>query len=476
MSIKVRNCPSPTWKLHIWTLRTSLYNYLFAKKNWWKIVFRSEDTDKERSKKEFEEDIINWLKNLWITYDEWPFRQSERSDIYKKYIEKLLESWEAYYCFMTREELEGIRSEQIAKKEPTRYPNTYRDFPLEEAEKLFKEWKTAVIRLKLPDKEIVFKDLIKWEIKIHTKELWWDFVIAKDLNTPLYNFTVVIDDYEMWITHVLRWEDHISNTPKQICIYEKLWVKNPEFWHFPLILNPDWTKLSKRRNRVSVQDYLDEWYLPEAVLNFLVLLWWSSKSEEEFFTMKKLEKAFSLDWVNKSWAKFDIKKLNFINSHYIKQMSFDELSEKIEPFLNKELLKIKYKNWAKFQELIQHVHDRLEKLSDINDDLRWFYAVKDLNPSLLENKKMKVTCENAKETLVELVSFLENLDEEDFKVHVLKEKLIELIKKKEVKVPFVMWPLRVALSREEFSPWWPELMEILWKSESIKRVKEIINN
>ena len=472
---KVRIPPSPTWKLHIWTLRTSLYNYLFAKKKWWKVVFRSEDTDRERSKIEFEEDIIKWLNNFWIIYDEWPFRQSERAEIYKRYIQKLLKNWEAYYCFMTKKELDEIRDSQMANKQPTRYPNTYRDFPLEKALEMLKKWEKAVIRLKLPEKEVSFQDLIKWEIKFHTKDLWWDFVIARDLDSVLYNFAVVIDDIEMWITDVLRWEDWISNTPKQICIYEKLWVSIPNFWHFPLIFNQDWTKLSKRSNKVSVQDYLDEWYLPEAVLNFLALLWWSPKSEKEFFTMKELEENFSLEWVWKSWAKFDIKKLNFINSHYIKEMWFEELSKKIEPFLNEKLLKMKIENWENFKKLLEHSQERLEKLSDFNNDIKWFYDLKKLDINLIEKKKAKVDLKNAKETLYFLVELFENLDEKDFKILTLKEKLIEKIKEKEVKVPFVMWPLRVALSHEEFSPWWPELMEILWKKESIKRVKDVIN-
>jgi len=489
--IKVRNCPSPTWNLHIWTLRTALYNYLFAKNNWWKIIFRSEDTDRERSTLEFENSIVNWLEKMWIWYDEWIFRQSERWEIYQKYIEKLLESWEAYYCFMTKEELDEIRKTQMANKQATRYPNTYRDFNLEKAKELLKKWEKAVIRLKLPEKEIVFNDLIKWEIKIHTKELWWDMVIARSVNNPLYNFAVVIDDFEMWITHVLRWEDWISNTPKQICIYEKIWAEIPKFWHFPLILNEDKTKLSKRKNKVSVQDFLDEWYLKEALLNFIALIWWSSKTEEEFFTLNELIKRFSFEWINKSWAVFDLKKLNFINSHYIKALNFEEFEEILEKnnnkFLWEKILEIKKNNPDFFKKILKFSQNRIKKLSEINDEIEIFIEdlkienFSDFKENILFNKKMWIWEENIKEILKDLKNFIENLDNKIFEKYnktwnyqdfenQVKAKIIEFIKSKNQKNWFYMWPLRSSLSWRVKSPSPFEMMWIFGKEWSIKRI------
>lgn len=486
-NIKVRNCPSPTWNLHIWTLRTALYNYLFAKKNWWKIVFRSEDTDRERSTLEYENDIVNWLEKMWIWYDEWIFRQSERWEIYQKYIEKLLESWDAYYCFMTKEELDEIRETQMANKQATRYPNTYRDFDLKKAKELLEQWEKAVIRLKLPEKEIVFDDLIKWEIKIHTKELWWDMVIARSVDQPLYNFAVVIDDYEMWITHILRWEDWISNTPKQICIYEKIWAEIPKFWHFPLILNEDKTKLSKRKNKVSVQDFLDEWYLKEALLNFIALIWWSPKNEDEFFTMDELIEKFSLEWVNKSWAVFDLKKLDFINSHYIKNFNLEELSEIISPFLWEKLQKIKLENPELFSKILKFSQERLKKLSDINSELEWFLEevnlseknIEEFKNEILFNEKMWVNSESIKEILENLKEFISWLEEnflewENFSEQILKEKIIEFIKSKDSKNWTYMWPLRACLSRLSKSPSPFEMMPLLWKKLSLERINLVL--
>lgn len=505
--IKVRNCPSPTWNLHIWTLRTALYNYLFAKKNNWKIVFRSEDTDRERSTLEYENNIVNWLKKMWIWYDEWIFRQSERWEIYKKYIEKLLESWDAYYCFMTKSELDEIRTQQINEKKATRYPNTYRDFDLKKAKELLEKWEKAVIRLKLPDKEIVFNDLIKWEIKIHTKELWWDMVIARSVDQPLYNFAVVIDDIEMWITHVLRWEDWISNTPKQICIYEKiLWEnlnKMPKFWHFPLILNEDKTKLSKRKNKVSVQDFLDEWYLPEALLNFIALIWWSPKNEDEFFTLDELIERFSLEWVSKSWAIFDIKKLDFINAHYIKNLSLEEFEKTLAKdnwkFLWEKILELKNKNFSQYKKILKFAQSRIKKFSEINSEIKIFFDVEnfldnknnfdknifsDFKENILFNKKMWIWEENIKEILENLKIFINWLEdwflentknlEEKILQDEIKTKIIEFIKSVNSKNWMYMRPLRASLSREVKSASPFEIMPILGKVWSIERIDEVL--
>ena len=495
--IKIRNCPSPTWNLHIWTLRTALYNYLFAKKNNWKIVFRSEDTDRERSTLEFEKDIVNWLEKMWIWYDEWIFRQSERWKIYKKYIEKLLESWDAYYCFMTKEELDEIRKTQMANKQATRYPNTYRDFDLTKAKELLEKWEKAVIRLKLPDKEIVFDDLIKWKIKIHTKELWWDMVIARSIDQPLYNFAVVIDDFEMWITHVLRWEDWISNTPKQICIYEKIWAEIPKFWHFPLILNEDKTKLSKRKNKVSVQDFLDEWYLKEALLNFIALIWWSPKTEEEFFTLDELIEKFSLEWINKSWAVFDLKKLDFINSHYIKNLSFEEFEKISKKFLWEKILEIKKNNPEFFKKILKFSQNRIKKLSEINSEIKIFTdsekifedekKFSEFKENILFNKKMWIWEENIKEILENLKIFIKNLDDEIFEKlekdwnfedfeNTVKTKIIEFIKSKNSKNWMYMWPLRTCLSKELQSPSPFEIMHVIGKKWSIEKIKWVLKN
>ena len=247
----VRHCPSPTGNLHIGTLRTMLYNYLYAKKNKLDIVFRIEDTDKERSTKAFEENITSSVIDMGlINKNVNIYRQSERSSIYKKYLEKLLESGDAYYCFMTKDELSKEREEQRINKLPPRYSGKYRGYPLEKANERLKNGERAVIRFKTPENiDIEFDDLIRGKTITNSREVQ-DFVIAKDLNSPLYNFVVVVDDHLMGISHVLRGEDHAPNTPKQVLIYNALGFEIPKFAHFPLILNSDKSKLSKRKNDV----------------------------------------------------------------------------------------------------------------------------------------------------------------------------------------------------------------------------------
>ena len=469
----VRYPPSPTWTLHVWTLRTCLYNYLYAKKHNGEIIFRSEDTDKERSKKEYEDDIILWLKNMWLMDDNTPiFRQSERTENYKKYLIELLESWKAYYCFMTPQELDNEREEQRKKWLPPRYSWKFRDYPYQDAIKRVGAWERAVIRIKVPENEIIsFNDIVKWDNSVNSKELW-DFVIARSLESPLYHITVVIDDHEMWITHVLRWEDHISNTSKQILIFRALWWDCPEFWHFPLILNEDKSKLSKRKNKVSVDDFLNEWYLPEALINFLALLWWNSSDEKEIFSLEELVREFSLEWVNKSWAIFDKKKLDWINSVYIKNLSKDDFKMKLEPFINKNFLEVLRSNNPLYEKVLKLSQERLKKFSEINSEFVWIYDPKNCEASSFPHNKMKVTKESAKEAIEDVFMFLEKIEEMQWNEENIKNSLISFIEKSGQKNAYYLWPLRVALTREQFSPWAFEVLDILWKEESMKRLRD----
>lgn len=470
--IKLRYAPSPTWNLHIWTLRIFLYNYLFAKANSAEIIFRIEDTDQERSKKEFEDNIIKWLKIFWIMNDEMPiFRQSERTEIYCKYLQRLIDEDKAYYCFMSKEELDCEREEQMKLGMPSRCSGKFRDYPKEKALERIKAWESAVIRLKVPCNEtIIYDDLIKWRNTTNTKELW-DFVIARSLNSPLYHITVVVDDHLMDITHVIRWEDHISNTPKQILLYRALGWSPPLFWHIPLILNPDWTKMSKRYSNTDVYYYLNKWYLIEAIINFIALLWWNTPWEKEFYSLEELIKAFSLDWVNKSWARFDEKKLNWINSSYIKKMPFEKFKEAIKPFLSEEFKNIN--DQKAYDSLLMIAKDRIDALSEVNNDIWWYCNPKRPLSELFPNDKMKVTAESALVALKEIISFLDELDNWD-NIEIIKDKISLWIQAKWQKNGYYLWPLRIALSREIFSPNTLEIMTILWKQETLKRVDETI--
>src|SRR6185295_15094557 len=309
MEVVVRVPPSPTGLLHVGTARTMLYNYLFAKKHDGKILMRMEDTDQERSRKEYEEDILSGLQKLGLTWDGEVLHQSLRTTIYRKYLEKLLREDKAYYCFCTKDELDAERLRREKGKLPPRYAGTCANLSAAEQLKRLEHGEKAVIRFRTPaEHEIEFIDHVRGSVKFNTRDLD-DFVIARNIDEPLYNFCVVIDDHETGVTHVIRGEDHISNTPKQILIFEAFHWQIPEFAHLPLILNADKSKLSKRKNKVSVDDYLAEGFLPEALLNFLALVGWSPSDEREIFPLAELVQEFSLERVHKGGAVFDPEKL-----------------------------------------------------------------------------------------------------------------------------------------------------------------------
>ena len=497
----VRIPPSPTGVFHIGTARTALYNYLFAKKNNGKIVMRMEDTDKTRSEKKFEENILSGIKKLGMGWgenssDEEVIHQSSRTAVYAPYIQKLLDEDKAYFCFATPEELNLLREEAQKNKTAFKYPEIWRNADKSEVQKKLDAGEKSVIRFKLPKVtenseyrgDIVFTDLVRGEVKINVRELD-DFVIAKNINTPLYNFVVVIDDHEMNISHIIRGEDHISNTPKQILVYEAFGFDVPKFAHLPLILNQDKSKLSKRKNKVSVDDYLAEGFLPVALNNFLALLGWNTSDEQEFFDMPELIEKFSLDRVHKGGAVFDIKKLEYINNHYIKKMSVSEFSEVIRNFwettqTTPEYIDFSDENFGKeeqekFLYSLEMTKDRIKKLSEISEHLALFYTEsKDLNYSsdLFFHKKMKTSAENAPESLTFSLKVIKNFNKNDenleFTADNLKTVFIEKIKEAELKNGFILYPLRVALSGSEFSPGTLELLEIFGKDDSIKRIEK----
>ena len=469
MSVVVRNCPSPTGLLHIGTLRTALYNYLFAKQNNGKIIFRSEDTDKERSTKEFEDDILSGLKNMGMIEENTEVvRQSSRTETYRKYLEQLLEKGKAYYCFLTADELNEMREEANKQKRPFKYPGTFRDYPLAKAKERVANGEKAVIRLKIPQAEtITFTDLIRGENTVNTKELD-DFVIAKNLDTPLYNFVVVIDDHEMGVTHVLRGEDHVPNTPKQILVSQALGWDIPQFAHLPLILNADKSKLSKRKNKVSVDDFLEDGYLPEALLNFLVLLGWNDGTENEIYSLEEMVQAFSLDRVHKGGAVFDMKKLDWINNQYIKNMDIDELSNRAYPFF-KNTEQLEEKDYDFFKAAFSLVREKLTKLSEAEEQMELFYKTPVVSKELMIKEKMKVDEQVAQQAVNLSLEALTNL--EDWNVDTIKEKLVEVIQSQGWKNGQLLWPIRTTLSGLEASPGPFHIAEVIGKEETIKRLE-----
>lgn len=338
--VRTRFAPAPTGFLHIGAARTALFNYLFAKKNKGVFILRIEDTDVERSEAKYEKDILaslKWLGTEWdegpdINGDYGPYRQSKRLKIYTQYLEKLLAENKAYYCFCSEEELEAQRQYRLSIGEAPRYSGKCANLSKEEVEKLRAAGKSSVIRFRMPAKKIEFHDLIREKLEFDTS-LIGDIVIAKNLTTPLYNFACVIDDFENKISHVIRGEEHISNTPKQILLQETLSFPSPQYAHLPIILAPDRTKLSKRHGATGILEYRKEGYLPEALVNFMAFLGWNPGGEREIYSMPSLIKEFSIEKVQKGGAIFNIKRLDFLNSFYIRQRSVEKLTELCLPYL-----------------------------------------------------------------------------------------------------------------------------------------------
>ncbi len=339
--LRVRFAPSPTGPLHIGGARSALFNYLLAKHENGDFIVRMEDTDRDRSTPESEENIKASLRWLGIDWNEGvdiggpyaPYRQMERLETYRVAAEKLLEAGLAYYCYCSEEELEAQRQELIAKGETPRYLGNCRE--LSDAQKAVyeAEGRKPVIRFRVPaGKDLPIEDGVRGRVVFNSDEIGGDFVIVKSDGIPTYNFAVVVDDHLMEISHVIRGEEHLSNTPRQLLLYEALGWEAPQFAHISLILGEDHSKMSKRHGSVSVVNYQKEGYLAPALVNFLALLGWSPEAEEEFFTMAQLEEQFSLDRVSKSPAVFDVQKLRWINSQYLRALPPAELAAGLAPY------------------------------------------------------------------------------------------------------------------------------------------------
>jgi len=508
--VRTRFAPAPTGFLHIGGARTALFNYLFAKKYQGSFILRVEDTDIERSKPEYEKDVLDNLKWLGIEWDEGPdiggnygpYRQSQRGKIYTKYLEKLLNEKRAYFCFCSEEELEAERQYQMSIGQPPRYSGKCAQLSQEEVKKYLAEGKKSVIRFKTPSKKIIFKDSIRGEVEIDSA-LIGDFVIAKDLNNPLYNFACVIDDSEMKISHVIRAEEHLSNTPKQILIQEALnWANKPEYAHLPLVLGPDRAKLSKRHGAVSILEYRKQGYLPETLVNFMAFLGWNPGTEREIYSMASLIKEFSLERVQKPGATFNIKRLDFLNGFYIRQRSIEKLTELCIPYLiekglikqlkeNPEIVKLPLEDKVEFEiketgeeinlnyirKIVSIYQERLKKLSEIAELTDFFFKDKiNYQKELLKWRDM--SNQEIRKSLDKLEKIFSKIKVEKWKRENLEIKLLTEAEKfaKEIKRVgdrgYLLWPLRVALTGKEASAGPFEIAEILGREKVLKRIRE----
>ncbi|MFH0834584.1 MAG: glutamate--tRNA ligase [Patescibacteria group bacterium] len=476
--VRVRFPPSPTGPMHIGTARTLLVNFLFARKNGGAIVFRSEDTDRERSTKEFEKEILDGIRWLGLSFDEGPFWQSQRDAIYEKHFEKLKNEGKIYPCFCSPEELEKERAEQNAKKLPPRYSGKCRELSAEQIKKFEAAGRKPVWRFRVPTGEIKFDDLVRGEIAEKGENIG-DFVIRKSDGQFLYHFTVVVDDCEMEISHVIRGEDHISNTSKHILLFEALGAKVPRFGHLPLLLNKDRSKMSKRDESgkpATIERLEKEGYLPEAVVNFLALLGWNpgGGSEQEFFSLQDLIEQFDFGGVAKAGAIFDLERLNFFNAHYLRQLSNDELVEKIRPFLTTEISRwLTANNEERLKKAVGLARERLKFLGEANDFLAYFFGEIDVTLELLENPKMKVDREIARDALAKSLPILEKI--ENWTSEEIQKSLLALVVELGWKNGQLLWPLRAALTGQKFSPGVWEMADALGRAESLRRIQKALD-
>lgn len=456
-SIITRFPPSPTGPLHIGNVRTALFNYLFARKHGGEIILRFEDTDRKRSKHEYEDHAYESLEWLGLKFDH-IYRQSERSLIYRKHLERMIENGSAY----------------VSKEANLEYENTGGEDQEEEDRE--REHRDEVIRLKNPNKKVVFNDLVRGEIEVDTTELG-DFVIAKSLEEPLYHFAVVVDDFEMGVTHVIRGEDGIYNTPRQILIQEAIEAPRPIYCHIPFVFGPDKKKFSKRHGAISALDYRDEGILPEALLNYLALLGWNPGTTQEIFTPQELIKQFDLEKVQKAGAVFDPEKLRWINQEHIKRMDDATFKKHAYAVLAARIAANPHWNEQRFDKLAPELKNRIALFKDL--DLMWeggefdyLFAVPTFETKLLIPKPKDGKAPTVKKVAKHLewvLGALEALEEASFTEDGVKEAIWAYAEKEGR--GNVLWPLRVALSGKERSPDPLSLCDILGKTEVLRRLE-----
>ena len=454
-----RFAPSPTGYLHIGGLRTALFSWLWARKNGGKFLLRIEDTDLSRNSEDALKAILKAFDWVGLNYDGDVVYQSQRFDVYKEYIAKLLEEGKAYKCYMTKEELDALRAEQEAKGERPRYDGRYRDFCGEPPAGV-----EPVIRIKAPrDGFIEFNDGIKGDIKIAASEVD-DFIIARSDGTPTYNFVVAIDDYEMGLTDVIRGDDHLYNTPKQLVVYEALGFKPPKFYHVAMINNEKGKKLSKRDGALDVMEYKKAGYLPEALINFLVRLGWSN-GDQEIFSIEEMIELFDPKNINKSASSYNLDKLLWLNAHYIKNSSNEKLVELLKDF------GVDLENSDKIDAILNATKQRAKTLVELANEINKILNTPKEYDGKAIKKAFKGEALNVIKDFVELLKSSDSLNsKEDY--HEVMQKLVE---QKEIGFGKLGQPLRVALLGSMSGPGLDEVMYIIGLEEVEKRVKNIEN-
>ena len=460
MTVVTRFAPSPTGYLHVGGARTALYSWLVAKAAGGKFVLRIEDTDRERSTQPAIDAILEGMEWLGLNWDEGPYYQTKRFDRYNHYIDKLLAEDKAYKCYCSTERLEKMRDEQMANGEKPRYDGHCRDNPNVSGEKF-------VVRFRNPQEgSVKFDDHIRGHIEFANTELD-DLIIARSDGTPTYNFCVVIDDWEMNITHVVRGEDHINNTPRQINILQALGAPVPEYAHVSMILGDDGKKLSKRHGAVSVMQYRDDGYLPEAVLNYLVRLGWSH-GDQEIFSVDEMIKLFSLDDVNKAASAFNTEKLNWLNQHYMKSLPVEQVVPYLQWHFTDQAIDVS--KGPALEKLIPLMADRVKTLKEMASQSRYFYEDFEQFDADAAKKHLRPVAREALETVQDRLASVTNWNAESIQaaIHQAAEDL-------GVGMGKVGMPLRVAVTGSGNSPSLDVTLELIPQEQVVGRIARAIS-
>lgn len=459
MIVRTRFAPSPTGFLHIGGARTALFSWAFAKKHGGTFILRIEDTDVARSTPEAVQAILDGMEWLGLHHDEGPFYQMQRMDRYKEVIQKMLQDGTAYYCYCSKEELDALRETQMQQGVKPRYDGRWRP----EAGKVLPappEGVPPVIRFKNPkDGHVVWNDLVKGEISISNQELD-DLIIARADGTPTYNFCVVVDDWEMGITQVIRGDDHVNNTPRQINMLKALDATIPQYAHLSMILGDDGQKLSKRHGAVSVMQYDDDGYLPEAVLNYLARLGWSH-GDDEIFSMQQFCEWFDLDHITPSAAQFNTEKLNWLNAHYIKQASAEKLAIEMKKRLAK--LNVMVSEQPDLSSVIDLYKERANTLNELAESIAYFFR----KPVIDSTAAEKHLTADIKPVIAQLAEMLKTVDWQPEAIH---HAINEVVTQNQLKFPKVAMPLRVMLTGIAQSPSIDQVMALLGRDEVLSRI------
>ncbi|MDJ1183954.1 glutamate--tRNA ligase [Roseofilum casamattae] len=477
MSVRVRIAPSPTGNLHIGTARTAVFNWLFARHLGGRFILRIEDTDEERSRSEYTDNILEGLSWLGLNWDEGPFYQSQRLELYKEAVQGLLDRGLAYRCYCTPDELDAMRDRQKAAGLAPRYDNRHRNLTADEQAVFVAEGRKPVIRFKIDDdRAIVWKDLVRGTVSWKASDLGGDMVIARasdseGVGQPLYNMAVVVDDMDMSISHVIRGEDHIANTAKQILLYEALGGEVPEFAHTPLILNKEGRKLSKRDGVTSISDFRNMGYVAPGLANYMTLLGWTAPdATQELFTLEEAAKVFSFDRVNQAGAKFDWDKLNWINSQYLHHMPVAELTDLLVPqwqAAGYEFDAQEQRGWL--EQIVTLIAPSLTRLEDANELAKMFFTA---TVTFSEDAQTQLQKEGVKAILESTVAAL---DSDTVTEERLKEIIKSVTKEHKVKKGLVMRSLRAGLTGDVHGP---DLIQswLLWheKGEDRDRLNQAL--